>query len=162
MPAVIPDLEELKELVPYRSDAWVEKLQEKFNEIRAKRTYHNADDRELDRKLRNTTLITFSQLTDAAIEAGHPDFLLRVLKEDARITGLTTADVSIQIGAGSAESLPDLSHLSDEEIERMQRPAIETTATPMVEDGHKRRKSTRSRKNRGQADTDSDGRPEDS
>ena len=122
-----------KDLVPEPPEWWANRVRRKVDAFMAEKRFDGMNTKQLIDNLRQMTLVGMNQLAAAALEEGHPDFMLRVGTQAARITGLTTPDVSIQIGSGNAESLPDLSHLSDEELARLSGGAIETTAQPVEE-----------------------------
>lgn len=124
-----PDCEESRE----QRLQWEAAVRRRLDYYREQGIYDDSQDRDLETRLRHFTLVEFSRLARAAVEAGSPDYALRVLERTARITGLNAPDVSIAVGMGSAESLPNLSHLPDEEIHRLLgTPAIETTATAVT------------------------------
>jgi hypothetical protein len=130
-------------IVPVPSEDWTRRMKKKFEALRKTKIFRNLDDRQLEQRLRSETLIGFNQLHQAALEEGHPDFLLRVSVQTARITGLASPDLAINISGGSAESLPDLSHLSDEQIAQMTAPAIDVTPKEIVPDGKPKRRKTK-------------------
>ncbi len=136
--------------IPRSPEGWTRRLRERYDQLAQLDEYKGCTDRDLERKLRRDTLEGFSRLTSAAMTHGHPEFLLRVLRETARVTGLAAGDVNINIANGTSESLPDLSKVPDEELERFlslaQPVAIETTATRIEEKHGEPERKTRNKR----------------
>lgn len=114
---------------PHWETTWEDRLQKEFTRLRRKPAFDVNDDLSLIERLHNSTLVSFNHLLDAAIKVGHPDYLLRLLRETAAISGLKGPQVAINVNSGGSEALLDYSHLTDDEISRLTRTPIETMKT---------------------------------
>lgn len=73
-------------------------------------------------RLRRTVFELTQAMLDSAAESGDRELLLRMLPIAYEPAGLARgSSVSVSVGVGTSDSLPDLSHLSDEKLAELTR-----------------------------------------
>lgn len=130
---------------------WEDRFARRFKRLRAQAGIpENYDETRTIQNLRRETLVTLETVLKTAVEVGDPEYLLKVLRQSGRLAGLEGPNVAISIG--SSDALPDLSHVSDEELARLvtttgtalealpERSPLEPESKPVVAEARSRRR----------------------
>lgn len=97
---------------------WEGRFERKFKVLRqAVGIAENYDETRVIQDLRRETLLTLQTVLAAAVDVGDPEYLLKVLRQSGRLSGLEGP--SIAVNFGSSDALPDLSHVSDEDLAKL-------------------------------------------
>lgn len=117
-----------------RVPAWEKRFQKAFKQIQRDGVLRAMTELELTSNLRHDSLATLSELLEAAKAATNPDFLLRVLRQTARVAGLESQNVNLGLNDPfrSSDGLPDLSHVPIDQLKQLMSgaPAGETIEVP--------------------------------